>query len=140
MMLLRQNDDIINMIEKAMIDSGDTIDCPLVHDFIDGFYMRTVMLPKGTIVTSRVHKTEHPFFVLQGHVLVSVDAEEWDDIYAFSSGITKAGTRRVVQALEDTVWMTIHPNKDNCKDISVLENRLVEPHLNELLTNKMIDP
>ncbi len=66
-------DNRIDQLEVALIKSGDPIDCPVTHRFVPGMYIREIFMPKGVdgvenIVTSLVHNTTHPFFVLQGKV------------------------------------------------------------------------
>ena len=65
---LKLNDNI-DVLELALITDGEPIVCPVKHTFTPGFYIREIFMPKGVdgkvnIVTSRVHNTFHPFFVL----------------------------------------------------------------------------
>jgi len=81
--------------------------CPLTHKFIDGLYVREIFMPKGIILTSRLHKTNHPYFILRGDVSVATE-EGIVRLVAPYSGITKAGTKRLLFTHADTVWVTIH--------------------------------
>ena len=65
-------------------------------------------LPAGTIVVSKIHKTEHPYIVSKGHVAVWIEGQGVVQIRAPHCGITKPGTRRVLYIREDCVWTTFH--------------------------------
>jgi hypothetical protein len=80
---------------------------PVENFFTPGLYIRQIFMPKGTLVTSLIHKTEHPFVVSQG--IVSVFNEGAIDlIKAPHHGITYPGTRRILYIHEDCVWTTYH--------------------------------
>jgi len=53
--------------------------CPLVHSFTPGIYVRQIVIPAGTLLTSMEHKTEHPFIVISGTIEVLSDFE--NEIY-----------------------------------------------------------
>lgn len=89
---------------------------PLKHIFTPGLYCRQIFMPKGALLTSRIHLTEHPYFVLEGVVSVWDDADGWVLKKARDEGITKPGTRRILLIHEDCVWMTCHANPSDEKD------------------------
>jgi hypothetical protein len=80
---------------------------PIVHTFGEGFYMREISMPKGQLMTTGIHKKEHPFFILKGDVSVLTD-EGLIRITAPHRGVTKPGTKRLIYMHEDTVWITVH--------------------------------
>ena len=116
----------IDAIECAMLDSGDLIDCPLVHTFTPGMYIRTIFMPAGSLVTSKIHKHEHPYSILQGRVRVFIPGVGVQELAAPFMGVTEPGTRRVLFILEDTVWATYHLNPTNTTDLVELEDELIE--------------
>ena len=83
------------------------VSCPLTHRFTPGMYIREIFMPKGTMVISRKHLTEHPFIVAKGHASVMTESgiEHFRAPYC---GITKPGTQRVLNIHEDCVWITCH--------------------------------
>ena len=125
----------IDALEIAMLDRFKKIDCPLDHTFMPGMYMRTIFMPAGSKVTSKIHRFKHPFFVLKGKVRVWQDGEGWVLIQAPYSGITLPGTRRVLDVLEDTVWTTVHSNPDDTEDLEIIEERIIEKHENQLINS-----
>lgn len=128
----------INAFEEMVVDNFELIDLPLVHRFPEGMYVREIFMPKGSIVTSRVHKYESPFFITQGDVSVFTEGEEGIARYvAPFTGITKPGTRRVLYMHEDTVWITVHLNPENETDPEKLVQTLTIPHENPALVGKV---
>jgi len=87
---------------------GDSDLCPLTHTFAEGIYVREIFIPAGTIVVGKIHKYEHPNFLLRGSVIVVTEEGGSEHLVAPLSLISPAGTKRVVVALEDTVWVTVH--------------------------------
>ncbi len=89
----------------------------------------------GDRVTSKIHKTDHPFIISKGMAVVYVDGKELLLVAPYI-GITKAGTRRVLWipdfAVESCIWTTVHANPDNEK-LEEIEDRILEKRLNPLL-------
>jgi len=150
--IIRTNDDRIDELEGAMFESAldsksdiHFVDCPLLHEFYPNLYVRQILMPKGTTITSKIHKTCHPFRVLQGVAHVKIDNGEWQKIEAPYAGTTQVGTRRVLFIEESCVWETFHPlpfitgNENGLPEseleevIEKVENEILEPHENKLL-------
>lgn len=94
------------------------VEMPLTHRFTPGLYVRQIFMPKGTLVISKIHKTEHPFVCLNGHAAVWIEGVGIEQVRAGHIGITKPGTRRILWMHEDTVWVTFHPtDKTDLKEI-----------------------
>ena len=114
-------------LQDAMLSCGSHIDLPVSHRFINGVYAREIFIPCGVLVAGRIHKTEHISIISQGCVEVVTDnvvtGEVLREIYqAPCSFISPVGTKRMVQAVEDTVWTTIHKHDgqhspENIEDI-----------------------
>lgn len=100
------------------------LDMPLTHRFTPGLYVREIFMPKGALVISKIHKTEHPYAVLKGHAAVLTDDGKVEQIKAPFIGITKAGTRRVLFVHEDCAWATFHPTA--LTDVDAIEDYIIE--------------
>ncbi len=111
-------------------------ECPLKHTLTETQYIREIFMPKGTLVTSMIHKTEHPFFVLSGVVSVYSENDGEQFIEAPYSGITTPNTRRVLYIHEDTVWVTVHTRLEN-ETIDEIGERIIEKHDNPLLDEEI---
>lgn len=107
-MIERKNDSILDNLESVLLDSSELVDCPVVHRFTNNMYIRQIFMPKGTLLTSKIHNTEHPFTVSHGAAAVSIDGDDWQHIVSPYTGITKPGTRRILYILEDCIWTTYH--------------------------------
>jgi hypothetical protein len=103
--------------------------CPLTHIFLDGMYMREIFMPKGTMIISKIHKKTHPYFVLIGKVSVLTE-KEVVTIQAPFSGVTKAGTKRILYIHEDTTWITIHATNET--DLDIIENEIIAKSFEEI--------
>jgi mannose-6-phosphate isomerase-like protein (cupin superfamily) len=125
----------IDELEATMLDSFPLVNCPVRHHFTDGVYVREVFLPKGTLATSKIHKTEHQFFILKGECIVWIDGVE-KILKAPYIGITKAGTQRVVYASKNLVWATSHANPNN-KTAEQIEDEIIEKHDNPHISEGM---
>jgi hypothetical protein len=97
---------------------------PLRHLFTPDLYIREILLPKGSLLTTRIHLTEHPFVISSGVVSVWDDECGWLTLYAPHTGITKPGTRRILFAHTDVIWSTFHVNLDNEKDPDKIVRRV----------------
>ncbi len=106
---------------------GDSDLCPLTHTFGEGVYVREMLLPQGTMITGKLHRHAHPYVLLRGEVLVVSEAGGQEHLRAPLSRIAPPGTKRAMYALEDTVWITMHPNPDNTRDLAVLEAQIIAP-------------
>lgn len=144
---MRKSDHKINVLENMMLDY-EAVYCPLTHDFGDGLYMRGIVMKAGTWITSLVHNTHHPFFLLEGQVDVYSENDGVQHLKAPFNGMTRPGTRRVLYIIEDAVWVTVHatdikPASQSEKDIDravcQIEAQIIEPYVNPLLGGRYIN-
>lgn len=112
----------INKYEQAAVQLPQVV-CPLVHLFtpVPGYpelflYTRKILMPAGTIVSSRIHLFEHPFTIAAGVVSVWDNETGWKTFCAPYSGVTLPGTRRVLFIHEDTTWLTHHVTSQSDPD------------------------
>lgn len=90
---------------------------PVHHVFTPGLYCREVFLPQGCLFTTRIHLTEHPFVISKGAVAIWQPETGWVKLSAPHTGITKPGTRRVLYAIEDTIFSTFHVTNETDPDV-----------------------
>lgn len=110
---------------------GDNVAMPLKHTFADGIYVREIFIPAGTVLTGKIHKHDHPNFLLKGTVKVVTEHGGVELLEAPLSMISLAGTKRVVFAISDTVWVTIHKNTTNTQDLAELEETIIAKDYDE---------
>ena len=78
----------------------------------------------GSAVVGAIHNHLHVWFLLTGHLAVASD----DDVEEFISPcyvLAKPGSKRVIYAMEDSIFVNIHKNPNNIKDIDKLEKEIV---------------
>lgn len=139
---MRKTDKRIDELEAIMLAGFISIDCPVKHLFAPGMYIRTIEMKKGITVTSLIHKTIHPYFIMKGKVAVFSEVSGGEVIKAPYNGITYCGTRRILRILEETVWSTVHLTNiqpvDESDDaiteaVDKIYEEIIEIHKNEFL-------
>jgi hypothetical protein len=91
---------------------GDSDLCPLKHSFAPGVYVREIFIPAGVLIVGKIHKHAHPNFLMSGKVSVLTESGGAETLTGPRSMISPAGTKRVVYAHEDTVWITVHVTEE----------------------------
>lgn len=105
-------------------------DCFLLkHSFAGGMYVREIIIPKNTMLVSKIHKFEHPVFVMEGDISILADGVI-KRIKAPCSLISPAGAKRVGFAHENTRWITVH--KTNETDLEKIEEEIIAKSFDEL--------
>ena len=107
-------------------DKSSTTICPLKHTFSDGIYVRELTIPAGVFIVGKIHKHDHPNFLLSGEVIV-VTEDGIEELKGPLSMISKAGTKRALYAKTKLVWTTIHTNPTNTENIEELEEHIIAP-------------
>ena len=97
---------------------------PLKHTFADGIYVRQMSMKAGTMVVGAIHKHLHVWFLLTGNIAVATEDTIEEDI-APCYVVATPGTKRVIYANEDSIFVNIHKNPTNTQDISYLEREIV---------------
>lgn len=85
------------------------VDAKVAHTFTPGLYCRSILMPAGSQHLSKVHKTKHQYFIMQGACLVSENGGEPKMYIAPYHGVTEPGTWRELFIIMDCVWITAHP-------------------------------
>lgn len=102
---------------------GDSPEMPLKHSFAEGVYVREIFIPKGHVLTGKIHKHSHPNFLMSGEVIVVTEERGREHLKAPLSMISAPGTKRAVIALEDTVWITVHVTNET--DLEKIEDYVI---------------
>jgi len=110
-------------LEAEMLKRKQVV-LPLFHHFADGLYMRELHIPKGVTSTGKIHKHEHIGILTEGVRDMLINGEV-KTVAAPFTAIVKPGEKLACYTWEDAVYVTIHPNPDNERDIAKLEARYV---------------
>lgn len=130
-LIVRNNIEGIYGDGKSLVDNEEF---PIEHDFEDQLYMRKMKMKAGSVVISAIHETDHFWFLMTGKIQVNTNGELIEHI-APCYEHSKKGTKRVILCLEDCIFINIHKNPENEKNLEVLENKLYsftfEEHLSK---------
>ena len=103
----------ISDLEQAIIDVGDTTGeimhnaNPVKHTFAGGCYIREIYNPANELIVTKIHKKEHPFFLMKGEMSILTE-EGIQHIKAPYQGVTKPGTKRAIYTHEECIFITVH--------------------------------
>ena len=81
-------------------------------------------MKKGSAVVGHIHNHEHVWFLLTGNLAVATE-KTVEEYIAPCYVIAQPGSKRVIYALEDSIFVNIHKNPSNTKDIEELEKDIV---------------
>lgn len=109
---------------KAM----DQVDLPLGHYQIPGVYVRAMMIPKGTVLTGKIHNHKCISIVAKGSISVA-SKDGMKRLDAGWIGVSEEGIKRAGYAHEDTVFITVHQCDET--EICEIENYLVSETFEE---------
>jgi len=98
---------------------------PLEHSFAEGLYIRKIFIPKGFFVVGSYHPESFVSFIERGHMSILTE-DGVKRVYGAQTQISPAGTKRFGFAHEDTVWVTVHSNPTNERDLEKLDAMITE--------------
>ncbi|MBT7172642.1 MAG: hypothetical protein HN905_03205 [Candidatus Marinimicrobia bacterium] len=118
----------IKNTEGALV--GEELDKynPLKHTFANGYYIREINTPAGQILITKIHKEEHPFFLMKGECSILTE-DGPKRIKAPYYDITKPGTKRIIYIHSDVTWVTVHAT--DLKDIDKIEEKIIAKDFND---------
>lgn len=116
--------DVVRDVQKQIQDHAELIDVPVEHHFAPGVYLRQMNAKAGTVVVSKMHRTEHMNVLLSGSLTI---ATENGIEYLKAPAVIKSmpGTKRIGYFHEDTSWMTVHPTDST--DLEEIERQVIVP-------------
>ena len=107
------NDVEVSIIESAEGVSGEELQKtnPVKHTFAGGCYIREIYNPANELIVTKIHKKEHPFFLMKGEMSILTE-EGIQRIRAPYQGITKPGTKRAIYTHEECIFITVHATEN----------------------------
>jgi hypothetical protein len=113
----------INRLQGEMMKMPQ-IELPTEHYFSDGMYCRKLWRPAGTLIVGKVHKKDH-FFLCAAGEIIAWSEKGMVTLRAGDIIESKAGTKRVTLAVEDSIGVTFH--RTDKTDLEEIEAELIEP-------------
>ena len=139
---LQKRSGIIDLEKKLMefvdgenVVKGDSVVFPLKHTFTDGIYIRQMSMKKDSFVIGKIHRHNHVWFLLTGHIRV-VDENNAVEHLAPCYVEAPAGSKRVIYAVEDSIWVNVHANPTNTQDLKELEDLIIAKDYEEFNNKK----
>lgn len=116
---------------EEIMEKHERLELQVRHHFAHGTYTRELLIPKGTLLTGKIHRHSCINIIAKGKILAVTDDghHEIEAPHVFVSGpdVKKAG-----YALEDTVWINVHP-WDGVMGLEEIERLVIAP------TNEQIE-
>lgn len=109
-------------------------ECPVVHRFGPGVYIRQITIPAGVFAIGRNHLHEHINVMLSGRVAVLQEDGTVKELRAPLTFLGKPG-QKIGVILEEMVWLNVYATTET--DIEKLEAQLFGP--SEELSDAMAD-
>ena len=121
-------EDKLNNSELALSQKELHEKNPVKHSFADGCYIREIFNPAGELLVTKIHKKEHPFFLMKGKMSILTE-DGVKHIQAPHHGITKPGTKRIIYTHTDCVFVTVHATDKT--DVDEIEKEVIASDFND---------
>lgn len=111
----------VNAIEVEMLKMPQ-VDLPVTHHFAEGVYGRELFIPKGTVLTGKIHKYSQINVLVSGELSVLTE----DGVKRVKPPfiiVSPPGTKRIAYAHEDSIWLTVHGTLET--DLEKIENHFI---------------
>lgn len=100
--------ELENSVAEFGMQGGELHEAnPVKHTFAGGCYIREIYNPANHLVITKIHKKEHPFFLMKGSMSILTE-EGIQHIEAPYQGVTKPGTKRAIYTHEECTFITVH--------------------------------
>lgn len=113
--------DKVHLIEAEML-KHEQLELPVNHHFSQGVYARELFIPKGTLLTGKIHKYRQLNIMITGDLSVLTE-DGVARVKAPFVVVSPAGTKRIAYAHEDSVWITIHGTDET--DLGKIEDHFI---------------
>lgn len=119
---------MVHAIERGDVQQADI---RAFHRFTPGMYIRECRIPAGSLLVSEIHLTEHPAFIMAGEIDVFSENEGSVIYKAGDIILTQPGTRRILFAKQDTVWVTCHATTET--DVEKIGMQILDQRPNPII-------
>lgn len=112
----------IEQVESHLLDLPQ-VECPVVHHFGPGIYIREVTLPAGTLAIGHAQRFDHLNIMLTGAVAMVGDDGQTKVLRAPMIFVGKPG-RKLGYVLETCIWQNVYATEE--RDIDKLESMYLD--------------
>ncbi len=89
-----------------MLPDEQQLDFRTEHAFLNGMYMRTIYIPKGSFIAGKVHRLDCMNIVASGDISILTETGA-GRVKAGFTAISPAGLQKIGYAHEDTVFINV---------------------------------
>lgn len=114
--------DLTEQIEAKLLEFPQ-VDCPVLHHFGPGVYIREVRMPAGSLILGHRHKNAHTNILVSGRLKFLNEGGDVAELVA-PAVITSNPGRKLAYILEDTVWQNVYATEE--RDVEKLEEMLLD--------------
>lgn len=114
--------DLTEQIEARLLEFPQ-VDCPVLHHFGPGVYIREVRIPAGSLILGHRHKNAHTNVLVSGRLKFLNEGGEVAELVA-PAVITSNPGRKLAYIIEDTVWQNVYATDE--RDVEKLEEMLLD--------------
>jgi len=133
--IMELQNSLMEFVDGENVVKGDSEVFPLKHTFTDGIYIRQMSMKKDSFVVGKIHRHNHVWFLLTGMISV-VDENNTVDHIAPCYVEAPAGSKRMIYAHEDSIWVNIHANPTDTQDLEELESLIIAENYEEFNNKK----
>ena len=87
-------------------------------------------MKKDSVVVGAIHNHLHVWFLLTGRILVITEETE-EEFISPCYVVSTPGVKRVICAVEESIFVNIHKNPSNTQDLNKLEAEIVSKNYKE---------
>jgi hypothetical protein len=114
--------DATEQIEAKLLELPQ-VDCPVLHHFGPGVYIREVRMPAGSLILGHRHKNTHTNILVSGRLKFLNEGGEVAELVA-PVVITSNPGRKLAYIIEDTVWQNVYATEE--RNVEKLEEMLLD--------------
>lgn len=114
--------DLTDQVEAKLLELPQ-VDCPVLHHFGPGVYIREVRMPAGSLILGHRHRNAHTNILVQGRLKFLNEGGEVVELVA-PAVLTSNPGRKLAYIIEDTVWQNVYATEE--KDVEKLEAVLLD--------------
>lgn len=106
-------------LQRAMLPICSPLPEP-EHIFHPGWYERRLLVPAGMLIVGKIHRHRHVVGVIHGHALL-LSQYGRNEVRGGFLDVSEPGVKRIVLAFEDTLFVTLHRNEAETRDLALIE-------------------
>lgn len=102
----------------------------ITHHFGTGVYGRELFIPKGNVIVSKIHRGKTFNVIAKGVIAVICPNKGFNIYEGPHCFVSEPYTKRIVIAIEDTLWITSHGT--NKTDLDEVEEEIIAKDFSEI--------